>query len=539
MHSIKTKVTLLTVIALSVALAIAAVLGTIAVKNLGHESSNQILSLLCETGQKNLNAYFESVEQSVETVYAYAESDLAATELDDLAKHLERVEKVFENTANHTASILTYYYRIDPKVSGEKGFWYVNLDGTGFVPHEVTDITLYDTEDQSALVWFTVPKATGRSIWLSPYYTDNLDVYVLSYNVPVYKGGTFIGVIGIEIDYNVIVEPVDSITLYGNGYAFINDDEGNIIYHPHMNIAELTSGNMPKVPEGLLDESGYIEYKYEGVEKQAVWLPLENGMRLNVTVPLSEINASWSHLISRIVMVSLILIVVFAAVTMHLAGKITRPLRKLTKVAEQVDAGNYDYIPTYDKDDEIGTLAKTVSNLVGHLKVYIDDLNSIAYADALTWVHNKGSFDIYLREMQSRMDTSDETFEFAVGIFDCDDLKVINDSHGHDKGDLYLKTASSLICKVFSHSPVFRIGGDEFAIILRNEDYTNRKELAREFAERSDAMCAKAGEDWECVKVAFGIAVYEPKLDRSIEEVVRRADALMYENKRERKAKKE
>ena len=186
MHSIRSKITLMTVVAIIITLVVAALLASVSVRNLGNSTSNQILLLMCETGQKNLNAYFDSISQSVKTVSDFANSNLSETDLKDFATHLDRVEKLFEKTAKNTAGVLTYYYRIDPSVdTTEKGFWYVNLDGEGFESHEVTDITLYDTEDQSALVWFTVPKATGKPIWLPPYVTDNLDVFVMSYNVPI------------------------------------------------------------------------------------------------------------------------------------------------------------------------------------------------------------------------------------------------------------------------------------------------------------------------------------------------------------------
>ncbi len=93
------------------------------------------------------------------------------------------------------------------------GFWYTNLDGKDFTEHPVTDISRYDTEDTSQLVWFTVPKKTGSPIWLSPYITDNLDVRVLSFNYPVTYRGRFIGVIGIEIDHTTMAEQVESIRL--------------------------------------------------------------------------------------------------------------------------------------------------------------------------------------------------------------------------------------------------------------------------------------------------------------------------------------
>ena len=537
MHSIRTKITLLTVCAVIVSMIIATVLAAAAIKDLGTENANQILRLLCETGEKNLDFYFESIQQSVETVSGYAISDLEHTDINDLGEHLDRVSELFEKTANNTAGILTYYYRIDPEVSQtEKGFWFVDLDGQGFKEHVVTDITKYDTSDQSALVWFTVPKATGEAIWLQPYFTDNLDEYVLSYNVPIYKGDTFIGVIGIEIDYDTVIEPVKNISLYENGYAFLNDGAGTIIYHPRMELEEFTGPNKPRTPNGLLIDNTYLKYTFEGVEKQAVWMPLSNGMRLYVTVPISEINASWRHLISEIIWVAVVLVVVFTVITMRLVGHITKPLRELTAAAKQVNTGNYDFTLDYDGDDEVGLLTRTFKQLTAYLKSYINDLNGLAYADALTSVHNKGSFDIYVREMQTRLNNQEKDVEFAIAVFDCDGLKAINDQYGHDKGDAYLKAASSVICEVFHHSPVFRTGGDEFAAILQNEDFRNRKDLSRQFVENCAQLCAEKSDRWEQVRVSIGIAAYNPIIDRSVDDVVRRADNLMYQNKRARKA---
>ena len=131
-----------------------------------------------------------------------------------------------------------------------KGFWYTNLDGEGFIPHEVTDITRYDTQDTSKLVWFTVPKHTGEAIWLPPYITENLDKRVISYNVPIYYKDEFVGVVGFEIDYSTMAEQVESIRLFDNGYAFLNDDKGNLFFHPRIDVAELTAETMPKAPEG-------------------------------------------------------------------------------------------------------------------------------------------------------------------------------------------------------------------------------------------------------------------------------------------------
>ena len=530
MNSIRTKTTLLFVCVLIVAMTIITLLGVAAIRNIGNSSSEQMLFLLCESGQKDLNSYFESVEQSVEMVSAYVAADLEGLKEDQLAQHLTRVRDIFARLAYRTNGVLTYYYRIDPAISEtEKGFWYVNLDGNGFEEHEPTDITLYDTDNTSALVWFTVPRATGTSIWLPPYITDNLDVRVISYNVPVYWNERFIGVIGIEIDYSTMAEQVDHITLYENGYAFINDAEGSLIYHPHIDVASLTEPLT--VPDGLLTDHRDIRYTFEGVEKQAVCLPLSNGMRLNVSVPVSEINALWQRWINQIFVISVALIVIAVFITMRFTGRITKPLHELTEVAERINDGDYDSHLEYSGDDEVGILTRAVNRLTAHLKTYITDLNNLAYADSLTSVHNKGAFDLYITKMQTEMETSGQKPEFAVCIFDCNELKAVNDQNGHDKGDIYIKATCALICEVFDHSPVFRIGGDEFAVVLQNADYEKREELLQRFDETELEWRTEADVSWEQVDVARGMAVYDPETDESVNDVVRRADKLMYEDK--------
>ena len=164
-----------------------------------------------------------------------------------------------------------------------------------------------------------------------------------------------------------------------------------------------------------------------------------------------------------------------------------------------------------------------------------DDLSRRVYVDALTSVRNKGGYTDYIRMLQERLDNHELT-EFAIVMFDCDDLKTINDKYGHDKGDIYLKVATHLICQTFLNSPVFRIGGDEFTSILQNDDFWNYEGLISKFESESQKINEAAADEWEQVNVSVGIAVYDPKTDHSVEDTACRADQQMYENKRKRKA---
>ena len=159
MRSLRTRFTLMTVCVVFVVVSILTVTSVLFIRNNEHRKSDQLLLLLCETGEKNLDYYFNSVQNSVEKVASFTESDLNTHEDEDLAQHIKRVGEYFDEMAHKTNGVLTYYYRIDPEVSKkDKGFWYTNLHGDGFIAHKVTDITRYDTKDTSKLVWFTVPK---------------------------------------------------------------------------------------------------------------------------------------------------------------------------------------------------------------------------------------------------------------------------------------------------------------------------------------------------------------------------------------------
>ncbi len=520
----------MTVGVILIAMIVATVFGVIAIGDIGHRSAEQILRLLCQTGEKNLDHYFESVEQSVEMVSAYVASDLSGLDDASLQAHLDRVSGIFSRLTHKTSGILTYYYRIDPSVSDTvKGFWYVDLDGEGFRAHEVTDITLYDTSDTGALVWFTVPKDTGHAIWLPPYLTDNLDVLVISYNTPVYYEGQFVGVIGIEIDYSTMANVVDHITLYENGYAFVSEDDGTVVYHPRVDVTALDAPL--RLPQSRSAGEGLYRYRYDGMEKLGASLPLENGMRLNVTVPVDEMYASSRNWSFEIVMIFLLMLLVFLYFILHFTEHITKPIRELAEVAEQVEAGNYDNELHYNGRDEVGTLTRAFRSLSVNLKATIRNLSDLAYADALTSLRNKGAFDIYMENIQQSLSDPERAQPFAVCIFDCNNLKTVNDRCGHDKGDLSLQQAAAIICEVFDHSPVFRIGGDEFAAVLTGHDYEHRDELTQLFAHQCAAKREQEREAWDQVDVAYGLAVYDPAEDESANAVVRRADKTMYECK--------
>ena len=156
--------------------------------------------------------------------------------------------------------------------------------------------------------------------------------------------------------------------------------------------------------------------------------------------------------------------------------------------------------------------------------------NEKAYKDALTRVKNKAAYDEYIDQLERDIQ-SQAVREFSILVCDINNLKDINDHLGHIEGDRYIREASHLICRYWAHSPVFRIGGDEFAVLIMNADYRDRDRLLEEMRQEIRENM-KQGK----VAVATGMSVFDPENDKTFTQVFDRADALMYENKSDLKA---
>lgn len=150
----------------------------------------------------------------------------------------------------------------------------------------------------------------------------------------------------------------------------------------------------------------------------------------------------------------------------------------------------------------------------------------MANRDGLTGVKNKRAYEQAEVQTDEQI-KSGEAQPFAVAICDINGLKQVNDSKGHHAGDEYIKSACELICNTFKHSPVYRIGGDEFAVILKGSDFEDREALMGSLG-NEQKQHVKSGQ----VTVAVGMSEFVLGGDKSVRDVFERADEAMYENKK-------
>ena len=193
-----------------------------------------------------------------------------------------------------------------------------------------------------------------------------------------------------------------------------------------------------------------------------------------------------------------------------------------TVVNDNIQYMNMTAVRMTDNDDHI---IIAVSNITS-AKMRELELKREMFRDSLTGVKNKSAYTNAEKELNFLIKEG-VCEEFSIAVFDLNDLKKINDTLGHDEGDKYIRSGSALICRTFKHSPVFRIGGDEFAAVLKNDDYRDRLALTQKMKAQVEENKLIGG-----AVIAVGIADYISGQDSSVLEVFKRADKEMYTDKR-------
>ncbi|MCR5481776.1 MAG: GGDEF domain-containing protein, partial [Clostridia bacterium] len=156
--------------------------------------------------------------------------------------------------------------------------------------------------------------------------------------------------------------------------------------------------------------------------------------------------------------------------------------------------------------------------------------HKVAFADSLTGFGNKRSYLDMTNQLEAKI--REGKADFAVAVFDLNGLKNINDSYGHEFGDMAIKDLSKMLGKTFENAHLYRFGGDEFIAISKN---STLEEMRQRFAQL-DLELERAGHVAQPygipLSVAKGAAVFIPETDTSYSQVFDRADREMYDDKR-------
>ena len=302
------------------------------------------------------------------------------------------------------------------------------------------------------------------------------------------------------------------------------------------------------------DSLSYFEERSQWGDDYTGLLPLHDSAGNRIAALCMDVDVEEIHetLLTHTLISMVVTVLLGAAFTVIFlvwtGANITRPIELLEASVADYAAHCHDQrdpealaldIPEIHTRNEVESLAHAVEKMSRDMRAYVvratsteqelQEASLLARKDALTSVGNPTAYRQFAEGLQQRLVR--EKLEFAIVMADLNELKQMNDRYGHEKGDVYLRTFSRIFCNAFKHSPVFRIGGDEFVAVLMNQDYDRREQLASLCRQRMRETQEDVNlQPWERVSAALGMAIWQGG-NQTVAEVFNLADQRMYQNK--------
>lgn len=361
-----------------------------------------------------------------------------------------------------------------------------------------------------------------------------------------------------DYEFNVyLVDSADSITNYNINVACVTGTIDDIYPEDRGLINDPTDGFKPTIVKdgtyGWVVTAGAPIYLNHDKNSEVVGYVM-------VDVSMYHIRKSQrNNILQLFFFLTVSMILVLALGLLYIHNVLLKPLKRLNNVSKKYDLSEPEEthesfknlnIKSHDELYELSESMKKIENDVYEKIQELTKMNEeliasqqqaekmrgLANKDSLTGVRNKTAYDNVIRKINDEIETNPD-IEFGIAMIDLNNLKVINDEEGHDSGDAALIKLSNIVCGIFAHSPVFRIGGDEFVVILRNTDYQNSMKLIKEFNKKIEDLSKDEHlYNFEKTSASIGYSIYNKKEDTCAEDVFKRADEAMYERKRQMKA---
>ncbi len=393
-----------------------------------------------------------------------------------MAAFSDRLQTEFAAVAEHTNGVETYYFCIDTDISTDvRGFYYSHVGRTGFVKQRPFDPRELDPNDPDHSGWYFKPIERGRPTWVGPFPATSLnELLICSYVVPVYKAGTLIGIIGMDITLDTLESLVSDIRVYDTGFACLLNADGSVIYHPELAYGSRLNPQVDGAVSQKEDSTGMlIRYtSASGEERQMSFTMLSTGMKLVVVAPTSEVNASSIRLTRVTIPIAIAFIALFALLTLLIMNRLTSPLQRLTAASQKLADGDYNVQLDYESNDEVGALTTAFRRMRDRIEENIEDLSHRVITDDLTGLPNQRRFFSLAETERNRLIACGK--RPVMLYFNLVGMKYFNRQYGFDEGDKLIRTVGEILACHFGEEKIGRFGQDHFAAVTDDDRLEER-----------------------------------------------------------------
>lgn len=375
--SIRTKVIVMVV---AVTVITSVLCGAIAIQDSMKMAKADAEEFIRVTGNRNaeeIDAQLSRVEQSVDTLY-----DVLLSELDDpeafrtskeyVDDYTSRIEGILEDFGKHTEGALTCYVRYNPEFTEPtSGLFFSRNDSESEFEHLTpTDFSMYEEDDLEHVGWYYLPVQNKAPLWMDPYENSNIGVYMISYVIPIYIDDVSYGIVGMDIDFSVLQELVGKETIYDSGYSMLLNSSNSVLIHPELELGtsleEMKDSGIDKLVEYINkgEDQQIAEYSFKNQTKFAYATALQNGMKLVLTAPKTEVVEAANALKYTIIGADIIILIIAIIVSIIVSGTITKPLKMVTEIVKKTAV--FDFSPNpksrelAKQNNEIGEIATSL-----------------------------------------------------------------------------------------------------------------------------------------------------------------------------------
>ena len=378
----------------------------------------------------------------------------------------------------------------------------------------------------------------------------------------------FIGVIAFEVDMSFIYKFLQDVAGLGDtGEVLLGKKKGNeVVYlNPLRNDPDAAlkkgiplggklGGPILEAVQGRKGASRLLDYRGKNVIAAWRYLPsLDWGMVAKIDT--EEAFAEATNLRNLMLIIVVVVFVLCGIIAFSIARFISVPIKTLSQGAEIIGSGNLDYKIGSNRKDEIGQLSRSFDKMTGDLKEITasrDELNreiaerkkleeklhAASITDELTGLLNRRGF-LFIAQRQVDIAKRDKR-NFSILYLDLNEMKKINDEFGHKEGDQALGDIATVLKKTFRASDcIARMGGDEFTVLITEQSSASIEKTVAQHLQDNLMIHNQQTEKGYRLAVSMGMVHYDPKRPCSLEELLARADELMYEHKLGRVPKKE
>lgn len=393
------------------------------------KDSKEILALTNSNQSAQLNQMIAEIEQSVNTL-----SDMTLAEIEDFDKFKTDSNYVTECTkelemsvlqlATHTNGAITAYVRYNPEFTEPTSGIFLSKSGDSYEYLTPTDFSMYDPSDVEHVGWYYIPVEAGEPIWMDPYLNENIDTYMISYVIPIYIDGESVGIVGMDIDFNVIQSQIAEMKAFDTGYTYLTNSENSILYHKDYEVGAKAEEVLKKDAAVIADAS--LEGTVQDMGNyQITYSVLDNGMKLINSVPENELKGEMNRMSNSIMISVFIGLIGCFIYAIFVSNSISKPIKLLTKIIKRT--ADLDLTPNegskqlMKRTDETGDMANAIHQMRSKLREMtksIDDSCESLYENISSLQQASEAID-NIAESNSAL-----TQELAAGIQESTDATV-------------------------------------------------------------------------------------------------------------------